>query len=256
MRYVWDQMYQYFGAKTKILFPILWLLRKWDKCASKNVDHFIAISKLIKARIRCFYKRNSTVIYPPCNAMWQTKEIEYKKGEAFLMAGAMVPYKNPDIIIKVFNELNLPLWVVGAGPLESYLKSIAKENIKFLGRISDEELSSCYQNSRALVFAGKEDYGIIPIETLSSGRPVIGLYDGGLKETINAVKYWKEENTEGKTGVFIKKGIKKEDNLKEAISFFIKNEDKFLPQNCLNQALKFSEEKFKEDWQNFIKTIM
>ena len=262
MRYVWDQGKNYFGKLWYVLYPILMFLRKWDKRESKNVDYFVAISKFVKARVRCFYKRDAVVIYPPCKNKWKVNsQKDFKKGEAFLLAGAMVPYKYPDVVVKVFSSLNIPLWVIGNGPMKEKLESLSKgnENIKFLGRVSDEEFSYYYQNARALIFTGKEDFGIIPIECLASGRPVIGLYDGGLKETIKGICYWKEKNvtiqSTMKSGVYIKKKGDREKNLKEALNFFIENEDKFLPQNCINQAQKFLEDNFKSNWNNFIKSV-
>lgn len=255
MRYVWDQSEHYFGKLRFVLYPILFALRCWDKYSSRNVDYFVAISKLIKARVRCFYKRDSVVIYPPCEKKWKTNNIDFKKGDAFLLAGAMVPYKYPDIVIKAFSKMNLPLWVIGSGPMENDLKKIAGNNIKFLGRISDDELSFYYQYCRALIFDGKEDFGIMPIECLASGRPVIGLYAGGLKETIGGICYWKDSNVVSQTGVFIKNRGDREKNLIDAVNFFISNEDKFLPQNCVNRSSMFLEDKFKDDWELFIKSL-
>ncbi len=255
MRYVWDQTEHYFGKLRYVLYPVLLALRYWDKYSSKNVDYFVAISKLIKARVRCFYKRDAVVIYPPCNPKWKAFDTIYKKGDAFLLAGAMVPYKYPDVVIKVCTKLNLPLWVIGKGPMEQELRSIAGENVKFYGNVSDDELSFYYQYCRALIFDGKEDFGIVPVECLASGKPVIGLYAGGIKETIDGVCYWKNDDVTSKTGVFIKNKGNREDNLVEAINFFVKNEDKFLPQNCINRSLRFFEDKFKDDWELFIKSL-
>lgn len=262
MRYVWDQGKNYFGVLWYVLYPFFMILRYWDKYQSKNVDYFVAISKFIKARVRCFYKRDAVVIYPPCKNMWKVNESniinnEFKKGDAFLLAGAMVPYKYPDVAIRVFMDLKLPLVVIGTGPMEDELKALSKgyDNIKFLGRVTDKEFSYHYQNARALIFTGKEDFGIIPVECLASARPVIGLYDGGLKETINGICYWRENTITNQSGVYIKKGKNREGNLKEAIKFFIENEDKFLPQNCVNQSKKFLEDNFRLNWNAFINKV-
>ncbi|MGI6681018.1 MAG: glycosyltransferase [Bdellovibrionota bacterium] len=256
MRYAWDQAKNYFGKLTYLLYPLLICLRYWDKYQSKNVDYFVAISNFVKARVRCFYKRKAYVIYPPCQSKWKiAPSDEFKKGEAFLLAGAMVPYKYPDVAVKVFSKLDLPLWVVGTGPMKEELEVIKTPNIKFLGRIDDKEFSHYYQNSRALIFPGKEDFGIIPIECLASGRPVIGLYDGALKETIKGVRYWKDEKITNHNGVYIKKGKDREKNLKEALEYFIANEEKFLSKNCVEQSIKYTEDNFKANWNIFISDV-
>ena len=151
MRYAWDQVQSYFGKITPLLWPILMALRKWDKRRSTSVDHFVSISRFVSARIRCFYGRASTVIYPPVDTDWIPTTSAESPGEAFLYAGALVPYKRPDLAVRACTELGLPLWVAGTGSEEERLRKIAGPSVKFLGRVSDEELASLYEIGRAHV---------------------------------------------------------------------------------------------------------
>ncbi|MDP1591074.1 MAG: glycosyltransferase, partial [Prosthecobacter sp.] len=184
MRYIRDQAWQYFGLATPFLWPVLALLRRWDRRGAQGPDAFVAISRFIAARIRHFYGRDSEVIYPPVDTSWIARAGSGSRGRAFLYAGALVPYKRPELIVRAFNELAEPLWVVGSGPLLSRLKRIAGPNIHFFGQVSDAELSRFSAECRALIFPVREDFGMVPIECLAAGRPVIGLYEGALRETL------------------------------------------------------------------------
>lgn len=256
MRYVWDQARAYFGALTPLLAPITWWLRRWDVRGSNSVTEFVAISKFVASRIRRFYKRDSTVIYPPVDANWIEPISGEQKGEAFLYAGALVPYKRVDAIVEAFNVLGEELWIVGGGPEEQRLKSMAKDNIRFFGRVSDAELASYYRRCRSLVFAAKEDFGLIPVECMAAGRPVIAPYEGALRESLRGVTPWDITNgfePEVATGVFIAPGA---DSLAlgitEAVKHFISFEDLFKVRSCLEQAERFSLERFRTEWQSFV----
>ena len=267
MRYIWDQAGSYFGALTPILSPILFGLRRWDKKGADAVDHFVSISKFVGARIRCFYERDATVIYPPVSTEWVSEGATpfdtLRRGEAFLYAGALVPYKRPELVVEAFNRINEELWLVGAGPEEKKLKRIAGPKIKFFGHVSDAVLASLYRKCRALVFPGIEDFGMIPVECMAAGRPVIGVYDGGLKESIIGVKPWETREEwstlldSGKaTGVFIKP--EKCDTLSALISsvyFFIAHESAFTPEACKAQASNFSSERFRSAWGNLMQEL-
>lgn len=255
MRYVWDQARFYFGAATPLLFPLIRSMRAWDRAGAAGVDQFVAISRFVAARIRCFYGRSSVVVYPPVDTAWiGGGAAEGSAGEAFLYAGALVPYKRPDLVIEAFNRIGEPLWVVGRGPEERRLRRLAAGHIKFLGHLSDQELAEAYRRSRALVFPGTEDFGMVPIESLAAGRPVIGVFHGALRETLNGVKPWEHPpgaslDTEGRCGVFIPwtRGDKLS-ALLSAIYFFIEHEGSFSPAACRAQAALFSPERFRRAW--------
>lgn len=260
MRYIWDQAKNYFGKATAFLWPIFALLRRWDIRGSRQVTHFIAISEFVAARIRRYYGRSSDVIYPPVETGWIDPVRADTKGVAFLYAGALVPYKRPDQVVRLFNRLEEELWVVGSGPESERLKALAGPNIHFFGRVSDVELADFYKRCRALIFPGKEDFGMIPIECLAAGRPVIGVFAGAFKRSLNCVKHWALSSGESidltdKTGVFIAPGEQGEavDRLEQAISYFIKNEAMFTSGVCTQWARRYSTRVFEESWEDFLK---
>lgn len=257
MRYIWDQATAYLGFLTTILWPEISRLRLWDKKGSDGVTEFIAISKFISARIRKYYGRDSTVIYPPVDCSWIKPPQNYSRGEAFLCAGALVPYKKIDVAIQAFNQSGEKLWIVGDGPERFKLQKIAKTNISFLGRVTDADLAELYAKSKALIFPGTEDFGFMPIEAMAAGRPVICPFSGGCKETVRGVKYWKANAADiarNATGVFYKRGSQDHIELKNAINFFHENENSFSVDNCVQQASLFKPDKFRENWDNFIKS--
>ncbi|MBU0952215.1 MAG: glycosyltransferase [Elusimicrobia bacterium] len=196
MRYIWDLYDQYFGNSKlyvkiamKILRPVL---QWWDVNSSKRVDNFVAISQYIQERIKRHYNRDSIVIYPPVNTEFYTLSDKLEKKDYYLVVSAFAPYKRIDLAIETFNKIGLPLKIIGSGQEEKKLKKMANKNIEFLDWKNDDELKYYYQNCKALIFPGEEDFGIVPVEAQSCGTPVIAYSRGGAIETI----------VDGKTGVF------------------------------------------------------
>ncbi len=261
MRYAWDQMLNYFGWLSYFFAPILLTLRFWDRYCVKGVTQFVGISRFVAARIRCFYKRTSVVIYPPIKDFWLEPELsnENRRNQSFLYAGALVPYKNVTQIVEAFNLNGLPLVIAGTGPQREKLQSISKANIKFLGKVSDKQLAELYQQSRALIFAAKEDFGLIPVESLACGLPVIAPYTGALRESLENLKYWEDISDQcgQRTGVFFRY---KYENLvyeiNEGVKCFISQEESFLAEDCRLQAKKFDLEHFRTSWYALIKTLI
>lgn len=253
MRYIWDQRRYYFGSLTPFLEPLFSALRSWDRRGAQGVTHFVGISSFVKARIRCFYHRDASVVYPPVETSW-IKPTNGECGEAFLYAGALVPYKRPELVIETFNKLGLPLWVVGSGSEEKKMRAVAKGNIVFLGQVRDHELAELYRRSKALIFPGIEDFGMIPVECMAAGRPVIGLYHGGLKDTVNGLKCWEKlPSAESRpTGVFYRRGLNPVSALTDAVRYFLDRENIFKPQWCVAQAAKFAPEHFDSQWQRVV----
>lgn len=252
MRYIWDQAPFYFGRKEPFLYPLLESLRRWDRKGSEGVTRFVAISNFVAARIRCFYQRRSEVIFPPVDTSWITPRREGEAGQAFLYAGALVPYKRPDLLIDAFKHLNEELWIAGSGPMEEALKERAGPNVHFLGKVSNEELASCYRNCRALLFPGKEDFGMVPVECLAAGRPVIGLGDGGLLDTVNGISYRKHVDGPLKNinGVFIPaQEAGNLESLVASIKFFIQHESEISREACVTGAAEFAPDRFFERLQ-------
>jgi len=188
MRYIWDLYNLYFGkersnAITRLsMFLVLGYLRKWDVDSSKRVDKFVAISKYVADRIKKYYNRDSDIIYPPADCSYFKPGIS--NGNFYLMVTPLAPNKRVDIAVKAFNELDLPLKIIGSGPEEKMLKKIASENIELLGWQPDETVREHYVNCKALIFPGVEDFGIVPLEAQACGRPVIALGEGGVLETV------------------------------------------------------------------------
>ena len=251
MRYVWDQTRSYLGRAAVPAWPLIAALRAWDRRHAAGVTQFAAISRFVAARVRCFYRRHAEIVYPPVDTSWIAPAPPGTQGEAFLYAGALVPYKRADTVVEAFNRLGLPLWVAGDGPLAKSLRSAARSNIKFFGRVSDETLAELYRRCRALVFPGVEDFGLMPVECMAAGRPVIAACAGGLRESIAGIIPWNNSNNqpERPTGVFVKAESQRLlDSLISGIYYFAEHEQLFEAGNCVAQARRFAPECFFRAW--------
>lgn len=189
MRYIWDQYDHYFGPGRSSL-PLRLLMRtlrphlqNWDRRTAKDVTHFVANSENVRQRIRTFYGRDATVIYPPIDHSFFVPNGQ-PKNDYFLMVTAFAPYKRIDVAIQAFNRLKQPLVIAGHGPELKKLSALAGPHIKFLGWVSDDTLKSLYQNAKAIIFPGEEDFGMVPVEAQACGCPVIALAKGGVLESV------------------------------------------------------------------------
>ncbi|OGN00381.1 MAG: hypothetical protein A3B91_01605 [Candidatus Yanofskybacteria bacterium RIFCSPHIGHO2_02_FULL_41_29] len=235
-RFLWDDSQKFvedFSYPWPIkLFsqPLITYLRLWDREASSRVDEFWSISDFVRNRVKKYYSRDSEVIYCPVNTdkFYVSEEIN----NYFFMTGRLVSYKRFDLAIRVFNKLGWPLKIAGTGPEINKLRKIADKNIEFLGLVSDKRLADLYSHTKALIFPQEEDFGIVPLEAMASGRPVIAYRSGGAMETV----------VEGKTGLFFNE--QREEALLEVLESF--NTDNFDPVICRNQAEKFNIGVFKE----------
>jgi len=190
MRYVWDQYEEYFG-KGRVGFVtrsamalVAPYLRRWDVRTCDRVHYFIANSHNVAERISRLYHRTSDVMYPPVSTDQFT--VSEKDEGYYLIVSALVPYKRVDLAIEAFNKCGEKLLVVGSGPQREKLEKIANKNIEFLGWQSGESLAKFYTGCRALIFPGVEDFGIVPLEAMASGKPVVALGEGGALETVVA----------------------------------------------------------------------
>jgi len=268
MRYIWDQAAAYLrGVKYLCALPLITLLRRWDTNGAHRVTHFIAISTFISARIRKFYGRTSTVIAPPVR---MSDEVSFgltpqeraffdqHPEPFFLCAGALVPYKKIDVAVRAFNELAEPLWVVGGGPEQPALETLAGPTVRVLGRVSEAFLWECYRRCRALVFPGIEDFGIVPVECLSAGRPVIGIDAGGLRESVVGWRPWLGSNLvpSEHTGVFVpKERCGDLFALVEGVQTFREVEEQFSVATLKNRAHRFSYSNFFAAWTSFLEEV-
>jgi glycosyltransferase involved in cell wall biosynthesis len=240
VRYAYDMFNDYFKDTWP---PLRWIfslilgkLRTWDIKTSKRVDYFIANSKNIQGKIKTCYGRDAEVIHPPVDTDFFVPS--GNRHDYYLVVSALVPYKRIDLAVKAFNRLNLDLFIIGEGPEMKKLKNMAEDNIKFFGWLSDEEIRHYYQNCKALIFPGNEDFGIVPVEVQSSGRPVIAFFGGGAMETVK----------EGITGHFFK------EQTAEAIQNAVREFDlmNIEPEHCRQNALTFGRERFKREFSDFI----
>lgn len=241
MRYAWDNYQQYIreyaisGLIKKVATPIIHNIRMWDRLSSDRVDFFIANSQYIQKRIKKFYRRESEVIYPfiePSNFFSSSKQNFY------LAVGRMTAYKKFDLIVETFNHNKLPLKIVGTGGMLKRLKAIAEPNIEFLGFVSNEQLKQLYSQAKALVFPQCEDFGIIPLEAMASGCPVIAFGKGGALETV----------LDGETGLHFQEQTV--ESLNQAIQRLEKSS--LSEKNILSQANRFSKENFNQQLIEFI----
>ena len=199
MRYLWDQYREYFGkgqagAVTRSAMAVVApYLRRWDVRTSGRVHHFIAISRTVEERIARIYHRDADLIYPPVST--DLFSVSEKDDGYYLVVSALVPYKRVDLAIEAFNAWGEKLLIAGSGPEKGKLEKMAGRNVEFLGWQSNENLIDLYAGCRALIFPGVEDFGIVPLEAMASGKPVVALGAGGALETVIA-------DGENATGVF------------------------------------------------------
>ncbi|MBU3014255.1 glycosyltransferase [Poseidonibacter lekithochrous] len=187
IRYAWDLYDEYTSSlkqpKKYLVQKTLEKLRKWDIKTLNRVDYFIANSKFVQNRITNTYKKDSLVIYPPVNT--DKFILEEEKEDFYFTASRLVPYKKTKLIVEAFNKMpNKKLIVIGAGEEFNNIKLIAKDNITLLGYQEDEVLIEYMKKAKAFVYAAVEDFGIVPIEAMSCGTPVIALNQGGTAETV------------------------------------------------------------------------
>ena len=241
MRYAWDMYNAYnngFKLKQMYIAKEMHKLRQWDFVSSNRVDYFIANSNYIAKRIKKHYRRNATVIYPGVNNEFYKVPIIKETEEFYLVVSRLVSYKKIDLIIKTFNELKKPLIIVGDGPERKKLQKMANKNIEFKGHLNNREVISLYQKCKAFVYTAEEDFGIVIAEAQAMGKPVVAYGKGGATEIV------KQD-----TGILFNE--QNEKCLKEAVIEMEKSYKNFIPEKIRENAVKFSEEKFKKNKYTF-----
>ncbi len=171
-------------AQVALLRPVVSALRRWDRRAADRVNHFIAISTEIQARIRRYYGREAAIIYPPVNTARFTPVPAGEVEDYFLVVSRLIPYKRIDLAVRACTALGLPLKVGGRGRDLERLRALAGPTVEFLGYVPDDELPGLMAQARAFLFPGLEDFGITPLQANAAGRPVIAFAGGGALDTV------------------------------------------------------------------------
>jgi glycosyltransferase involved in cell wall biosynthesis len=248
MRYAWDLYRDYFGRKGGVsevaISAVASYLRMWDVAATARIDRIAAISLHVQSRITRYYRRESTVVYPPVEDAYFDAPLASGRGEYFLVVSSLVPYKRIELAIEAFGKTGEPLWIVGDGPEERRLRRLAPSSVRFLGWQPAEKMPELYRGARALVFPGIEDFGIAPIECQASGRPVVGLRAGGLRETVTSV-----DGAAHPTGVLFQG--QSAEGLLQGLETFRAHEGDFEPAELRRQAARFGRGRFQQELRAF-----
>jgi glycosyltransferase involved in cell wall biosynthesis len=235
MRYAWDHYHLYkkkAGRLTRLVMPpLMHQLRIWDVASAARVDHFIANSAFVASRIRKYYRRDSDIVHPPVDV--EAFAPAPTQSDAYLLVGELVAYKRADLAIAAFTKMGKRLIVIGDGEERQRVQQGAGANIEFLGRASFDRLREAYASCRALIFPNEEDFGIVPVEAMASGRPVIALGRGGARDSI----------VEGETGLFFEE--QSVDGLIAAVERFEAERGRFSTPRIVEHARRFSREAFK-----------
>ncbi|MFH1561770.1 MAG: glycosyltransferase, partial [Patescibacteria group bacterium] len=208
------------------LAPFLNPVRRYDYYLAQRPDYLLATCQNVANRIKKHYHRQATIVYPGIDTNKFCPPVKKQRGNSFLLVSRLVAYKKTELTIKAFNQLKLPLKIVGTGPEFNRLKEIAGPTVKLLGPIQDQQLVEEYQNCLALIVPQEEDFGLTSIEAQACGKPVIAYGQGGALETVVA----------NQTGLFFGK------QTIASLSSAVKNFDpkQYLPQTCRQNAQKFS----------------
>ncbi|CAN5915470.1 glycosyltransferase [soil metagenome] len=237
MRYIWDLYPQYRAAAGKLTRTLMSLtapsLRQWDVSTSHRVDHFIANSTYVAKRIERYYRRTAHVVHPPVNlARFAPLSPAEPRGDYYLCAGQITPYKKIEIAVEACTRMGRRLVVIGSGASQA-LKQSAGPTVEFLGAVDDATMTHHFAQCRALLFPGVEDFGIVPLEAMASGRPVLAYAKGGALETV----------VDGSTGMFFHEQTT--EAVVDAIKRFEMVENSFRPNVLHTHAASFDTAVFR-----------
>ena len=250
MRYVWDHYHNYqkqLNGPAKMVFRrVAHSIRQWDVTSAARVDAFVANSTFVADRIVRYYRREAEIVHPPValDCFVPRSRFVASAEDYYLVVSELVPYKRVDLAIEAFRRLNRPLVIVGDGPAAKVLKHNAPPNVRFVGRVSRDRLASYYANARALVFSGEEDFGLVPVECMACGRPVIAYRSGGALDTVS----------EYVSGLFFRQQTP--EALSAAIVEFENIEAQFDPVAIRRHAENFSEERFRAAFAHVVEREM
>lgn len=250
MRYAWDLQHQYLreagierGPRSWLTRYLLHRLRGWDVRSSHGVDRFVANSSFVARRIRKVYRRDAEVVHPPVDV--EAFPLRRDKEDVYLAASRFVPYKRMDLIVRAFASMpDRRLIVIGDGQERARAQALAGPNTTFLGRVDHDVLRDHMQRARALLFAAEEDFGIVPVEAMACGTPVIAFGRGGVLDTVRGL------DDTGPTGVFF--DAQTEEGVRDAVARFEAAADRFDPERIRARASEFAIERFRERFRSVV----
>jgi glycosyltransferase involved in cell wall biosynthesis len=254
MRYAWHMRDAYFGAgrvgglKARLLARVLARLREWDRETAAGVTHFVAISETVRRRIAECYGRDSAVIYPPVDTDYYCPAPEPRE-DYYLALSAFAPYKRIDLAVDACNRLKRPLLVIGSGQDEARLRARSGPTVRFLGWQPDSVIRDYLRRCRALLFPGEEDFGIVPVEAMACGAPVIAFAAGGATETVVAPESRREP-----TGLFFAEQTA--ECLADTLAAFERQAADFNPAAARRRALRFNAPRFAEELFAFLDGVL
>lgn len=242
MRYIWNMYGDYYksaGLVTRIMMPPLaHYLRTWDVTTASRVDYFAANSATVAQRIKRYYRRDSEIIHPPADLAAFRPVGNDELGDYHLMVGELVGYKRPELAVEAFNRMKRKLVVIGGGEMLKALRRMAGPTVTIMGPQPFDVLRHHYARCKALVFPGEEDFGIVPVEAMASGRPVIAFGRGGATETVVA----------NRTGVFF--DFQTIDALIDAVESLERMD--LDPADAVQRASAFGTEIFVKKFKSFV----
>jgi glycosyltransferase involved in cell wall biosynthesis len=246
MRYVWNMFHDYrerSGFLTRLVMPMIsHYIRNWDVVSAARVHRFVANSRTVSGRLNTYYRRESEVIFPPVSVEDFSPVEPTDLGDYWLMVGELVAYKRPELAVEAFNQTGRKLVVIGGGEMLKRLRAMAGPNVAILGPQPFEVLKHHYARCLGLIFPGEEDFGIVPVEAMASGRPVVAYGRGGATETV----------VDGLTGTFFQK-----QTVEEILAAIERCESLTLDSGAIvEHARGFSAERFDQQMKAFVENCL